>query len=617
MTLKRLFSKRILSMGLLAILLSAQTAQSVQAFDYNFYAGNNIIWYSPDACPANPAAATSNLVGDDNKTKIWNFLINVGGLGAIQAAGVMGNMRQESGVNFNPEALNPKSGAYGIIQWLGGRLDNLRKAAATQGVPVSDLLFQLNYVVQESMGRKALEKWGGGNEWEGLKGQKTIEDATVYWHENNERAGESRDLVLSTRGKFAKEIYEELKGTTTAAPTSLSSNSVVFIDPGHGGAIPTYTDPQSGLVTIENHNMPESQDVLDVANQVKAALEQAGYSVILSHNNANDKVKFRDRATAASNAKAAIAISIHTAPGEINQVWPQRMNTYRQYGSHKDTFTNQATATKSEQYADIFATTRTSAEGHKVTTDPGNTQQTASFNRDGIDSKGNISLVQLWAQDVPWVYNEIAQDPNTKSISEVVKAAYAKGIIEGIKQAVPATSSNSQCTEGTTFAGGNLAQTTLAYAWPTYKGNTVIAKPEWVDAYKKARSEGKYIGGTNYPGIDCGGFVTNLVLDSGLDPSYNHGGKLLDGAGATTTQEEWLRANWERLPKGMNPADLHPGDVAIKSSLDGELGHTFIYVGEIPGFESKIASASLDERAPMAGKESPTDRDFNWYRKKG
>ena len=110
-------------------------------------------------------------------------------------------------------------------------------------------------------------------------------------------------------------------------------------------------------------------------------------------------------------------------------------------------------------------------------------------------------------------------------------------------------------------------------------------------------------------GADCGGFVTRLVTDSGWDPAYNHNGK----GGPTPTQKAWLDDNWENLGKGnvIDTGTLRPGDVAMLP------GHTFIYVGDIPGFGSKIASASLCQRAPMAGSESITASNTTWYRKKG
>ncbi len=177
----------------------------------------------------------------------------------------------------------------------------------------------------------------------------------------------------------------------------------------------------------------------------------------------------------------------------------------------------------------------------------------------------------------------------------------------------PTTSSaGTDCTsDSSSFTSGNFSETVKAYAWPTYKGRGFIQKmPAYQVAVTKAISEGRYVGAD---GIDCGGFITTLMLDAGFEPAYNYSGKSSAGAGATDQQTKWLNANWDNIGKGnsINTADLRPGDVAMLS------GHTFVYVGPIEGFNSVIASASQDDRSPMAGKESLTASNVTWYRKKG
>ena len=162
------------------------------------------------------------------------------------------------------------------------------------------------------------------------------------------------------------------------------------------------------------------------------------------------------------------------------------------------------------------------------------------------------------------------------------------------------------------FAGGNFDATLKAYAYPEYKGMTTKPTDAYAAAVKKAKSQGLYVGGTTYPGIDCGGFVTLLVRDSGYESGYNFNGK----GGPTSAQEDWMKKNWEPIKSSdVTPGKLQPGDVAINST------HTFIWVasnGKNPdGFKAPIASASLDERAPMAdNQQSPTQPGYNWYRKK-
>jgi beta-lactamase class A len=183
-------------------------------------------------------------------------------------------------------------------------------------------------------------------------------------------------------------------------------------------------------------------------------------------------------------------------------------------------------------------------------------------------------------------------------------AAIAKGVNQAMGGSDAGTTGDTGCAGGT-VGNGDLSSTVKAYAWSTYHAAPFIKKrPDYATAVQKAQDAGIYVGGLSYPGIDCGGFVTLAMIDSGFEPKYNYSGK----GGNTISQEAWLKANWQRIHPS-STADLQPGDVAINSD------HTYIYVGKISGFQSNVASASLDSRAPMAGHEAPADPAFNWYRK--
>lgn len=653
---------RRLQLFLLALTFTTLSiAGQTLAVDKNFFAGNDILFYDP-SCAYTGGSTT--LAGNGIKEKIWNFLIE-NGLNDVQAAGVMGNMQAESGfiptrfqgdTSFDP--WNSVFGhAWGLVQWDGGRrytapnkgvlgklkekkpelvkyVDNkynwFKDKTIQAKIPEADLdallSFELDYLLQESKSRPVTAHGYGdaGNEWNTMKLQKNIEDATVFWHNNFEVSNDSASEVLSNRGGAAKDIYRQFagksSGSTGGSSSSGSSSSssgsatapTIFLDPGHGGAIAPYIDQQSGFKTSETHNMPETADALDVANQVKTALEGAGYKVVMSRTTNDQQVKFRDRANAAASANASLGVSIHTTPGNVNEAWPQRLGTYREYGGKRETFNEKDTSQKSEAFANIFAKTRTASENHDVTTDPGNTTQNGSFHRDGIETKGNIPLISLWSPKVPWVYNEIGQDKGT-GLSDGLKKKYAEGIIKGIEESIPYTKTD-QC-GNTTAINGDLAKTIFSYAWPDYHAPPYTnMKPEYATAVKKAQSEGRYVGGGIKPGIDCGGFVTTALIDSGFEPKYNSSGK----GGNVVSQHDWATKNWEKIGSGssIDVSKLQPGDVAYSS----DLGHTFMYAGTIPGFHSKIASASYSTtgaswRTPMAGHESPTG-DVTWYRKK-
>ncbi len=187
------------------------------------------------------------------------------------------------------------------------------------------------------------------------------------------------------------------------------------------------------------------------------------------------------------------------------------------------------------------------------------------------------------------------------------------------------TDDNTDTTQGSCVANGygsgDIQKMTIEYAWSRYingsidtlpeaPNRTVQAsdqKPAYAAAVAKASSEHRYSGGIAIKGDDCGGFVTILMYDSGFEKGYNYDGR----GGPTTTQMAWLDKNWEPI-SATDASNRQPGDVAINSQ------HTYVYVGDIPGFGSKIASASVagPVRAPMAGHEGVTDASFKWYRKK-
>ena len=112
--------------------------------------------------------------------------------------------------------------------------------------------------------------------------------------------------------------------------------------------------------------------------------------------------------------------------------------------------------------------------------------------------------------------------------------------------------------------------------------------------YIKAIEEGGYQGdGCHGGGVDCGAFVYQVITKSGWDPNY--GG----GTGTTTAVQAWMRgdgaATWENVTDSIKSnQDAKPGDVILSST------HALLFVGNIPGFNGVMASASQCGRAPMA-----------------
>lgn len=105
------------------------------------------------------------IAGADNEAKVWNYLRSQG-LSAVQTAGIMGNLKAESG--FNPkrvengwgypaemDSIPPNVGpqgqpGYGIAQWTSpNRKQGLQDKANSLNQQVSDLGLQLSYLWDE------------------------------------------------------------------------------------------------------------------------------------------------------------------------------------------------------------------------------------------------------------------------------------------------------------------------------------------------------------------------------------------------------------------------------------------------------------------------------------
>ena len=91
-------------------------------------------------------ASSETSVLEGNERIVAEYLLDKG-LDEVQVAAIIGNMYQESGVN--PAAVNGASGAFGLCQWLGGRLNGLRAFCDARGVPHTDISAQFDFFWDE------------------------------------------------------------------------------------------------------------------------------------------------------------------------------------------------------------------------------------------------------------------------------------------------------------------------------------------------------------------------------------------------------------------------------------------------------------------------------------
>ena len=136
------------------------------------------------------------------------------GFSREEAAAIVGNLWAES--NFKTGIRNPTSGAYGLMQWLGGRYDKLLAFAAEKNKPASDLEVQLDYIAWELK---------GGNQYESAQFQKamaygpTIADKTRGFAYEVERAGAGElQSCMSKRVGAAQSVMKAPSSDTQMTP---------------------------------------------------------------------------------------------------------------------------------------------------------------------------------------------------------------------------------------------------------------------------------------------------------------------------------------------------------------------------------------------------------------
>lgn len=164
-------------------------------------------------------SGSTNLVGAENAEKIYNFFIGKG-LSPMQAAGFMGNLQAESGMNpkrvqntRTPDGdsdtmkIDGRTG-YGLAQWTSqGRQQNLHNYAVQHGKTDGDLATQLDFLWQELTTSYVTI-------YNSLKQSSTLEDATFLILTQYERPA-NIEGNKPVRLRFALAILTKFGSQTT------------------------------------------------------------------------------------------------------------------------------------------------------------------------------------------------------------------------------------------------------------------------------------------------------------------------------------------------------------------------------------------------------------------
>lgn len=131
-----------------------------------------------------------NITGQAKKA--YNYYLNRGVKPNV-AAGIVGNLYKESGLN--PMAVGDKGTAYGVAQWRGNRLSNLKNYASSKGRSYTDLNTQLDFILDEQ----------GENQVLSLMSNQSPEEAAKTFADKYERPN-PKYADYSTRSSVAKQL---------------------------------------------------------------------------------------------------------------------------------------------------------------------------------------------------------------------------------------------------------------------------------------------------------------------------------------------------------------------------------------------------------------------------
>ncbi|MBQ6393748.1 hypothetical protein IJH74_00670 [Candidatus Saccharibacteria bacterium] len=588
--------KRLITTLLAALLLvtpvSAKVNSNGTILDdktLDMYAKNGIYYYNPygsNTCHSFSGDVT--VYGTTINEKIWTGLTSF--MTEEQAAGVMGNMLHES--HFNPVihevALANKypdfdlfshadiSYGIGLIGWSFQRRVDLLEYIKSQDANLID------YFIER-------EIYSDGY---AIDGDKLLE-----------LAGEdTTDALIAMELQFLKDELE------TKWPDFFNTNSVYdaavyFLE--------KVEVPKNPYISAHPERATDAEAFYETF--ANSTIEASDKSVSTFNNGANLNI-IGDSITEGSKDKILEKLPEATIDSRVGRPWSEgyeilknltvRDNLIYELGSNSPNLTEDQITKVIDEVGNhnLYLVTNYSTRSDLIDGYNHNNELLKKVS----DNNSNIYLID-WAKAVSEDPEKfLASDGLHPSVDgqNLLAELYANALTSH-------TNSSNGCVTASGDAGA-LQELVLQYAWPEYHSAPFVdMRPDYEDAINNRLSTNKYVGGIKYRGVDCGGFVTTLLQESGFEPEYNTPG------GDTYTQENWVKEHgWTLLNDSptteIDTTILEPGDVAFSP------GHTFIYVGNIPGFESKIASASLDERAPMAGGESLTYGNgavVKWYRK--
>ena len=215
----------------------------------------------------------------ENIEPILKYLRDKVGLNSAAAIGVLANIYVESA--FDPQAVNDRSQAYGLCQWLGGRKANLLNYCKNAGINFAELKSQLKFLKWELESDPS----NSGDTLPQLKAVKNSEsgakEAARIFCDVFERPGDS--ATTKNRMELAEKYWAQFGGQTY---TGIERTIVL------GGSVSL-----KSLVTEFTPGSWKSSktDVATVSSAGKVKALAAGSTTITAYSSgaAADKMKFK------------------------------------------------------------------------------------------------------------------------------------------------------------------------------------------------------------------------------------------------------------------------------------------------------------------------------------
>jgi len=216
----------------------ALTAKQKRFIDSGAY------YVNEEGCRPTSSAVTSVNSNVTEEYVFWTLVSK--GLTMEQAAGVVGNMWAESGVNpkrvqntRTPEGDRdtppPGSIGYGLVQWTPGT--KILPDAQTANKSPGDLEFQVNLLWDQLEGRSRIPELSAGNH---LKQQTTVAAAAESFMLKFERPRDQSSTKIAERARLAERVFQNFSGKQPPVGITVNpSNSTPNPGCGQGGVAGT------------------------------------------------------------------------------------------------------------------------------------------------------------------------------------------------------------------------------------------------------------------------------------------------------------------------------------------------------------------------------------------